>query len=192
MADEEWDVFTEVIDNKYNYEQVFNHLMDYLDSYMELTCPDSEATHRQCVHYTPVWTMPDGETKIEMLKEGIKGTCVEGGLTEISDPDVKLCQHEDGWCTAFKRSQPFATNDLVRPTVKEVENSEIHTTNLQDLFEEFAEDYKIEFHWETKDEYRELHYVVDIYLTEPHGDKKVDQKRYAYIKSHMTGQVKSI
>lgn len=160
------------------------------------TDPDTEdeiETHRQCIHFTPIMmdTNLFFSSRKQYLRQGVKGNCYEGGYTEIGNPDECIHAHEDG-CNAFKKSEPFATNDMVMPLIENVIHHPIHTTLLAELYEEYDRlDYQIRFKgWEEKPEYCELHSVTEIYHRGT--NELVDTKRWAFIKSHMTGEIQSV
>ncbi len=191
LTEAQYENFSVHVSDNFEYSRIFGELEDMLDEFMkeEFHCPDPSATHRQCVKYVPIMRASKFtlEERQRYLQSGVEGICDVGGFTEIGDPDVKLCQQDDGWCTAYQQSEPFQENDLVIPTSDEV----------RPLADKFADsvlaeyplnEYEIYFSYEVKREYMELHYVANVFRL----GKKIATKREAYVKSHMTGEIESI
>jgi len=192
MTDDDWDDFQENFMTDYNRCRTIEDIISHLDLYMERQ-KDEIATHRQCIHFVPtelVNTFSDRERK-QLLRTGVKGVCFEGGFTEIGDPDDPVSAHEDG-CNAFKKSEPFATNDMVMPRSNEVIKSTDYVKLATEMIETYdPSDYQVRTSiWEQKPAYCELHRVLHVYSKET--GKKVEVIRWAFIKSHMTGEIKSV
>ena len=197
MTDDQWDGFVSEVDDGYDYSRLFDDLFGYLDNYMERQkeeCPEPDVTHRMCDKFIPTLldTNEKPEDRLIMLRNGVGGVCYEGGYSQIHDPDIKVCDHEDGWCTGYKKSEPFATNDMVMPTSDEV----IKSSDYKELARHLTENYDPSLYqvqtaiWERKPEYCELHRVLHMY--DKKTLEKVDVTRWAFIKSHMTGGIQSV